>query len=100
MSVTDALAPVVLAQCPRSTGREQQRHSISVGVYSKLDTKAARRARFRRIALALREQSKGNSSESHAITKLELRIPGAAYAVTSVSERDAAPASPSQSSSN
>ena len=78
VSVPDARLGVVFAQCRRSPGRGQQRHLIRVGVYSKLDTKAAQRARFMRIAFALVEQSKANSLESHAITKLELRIPSAA----------------------
>lgn len=42
-SVPDARLEVVFAECRRSR-KEQKRHLISVGVYSKLDTKATQRA--------------------------------------------------------
>jgi len=65
VSVPDARLEVVFAECrwQKSTGTGQQRHLISVGVYSELDIKAAQRARCMRIAFALVEQSKANSLE-------------------------------------
>lgn len=71
-SVTDALVVVVFAECRSRSPSGRQRHLISVGVYSKLDTKAAQRASSMRI---------GGLYSRRGLT------------VTSVSNRDPAPTS-------